>query len=377
MLGPDRVLVIDREGRIEDILRREEAGDDIEYHPGILTPGFINCHCHIDLSHLRNRIPEETGLVDFVTRIMKERDRASAEEVQDAMEKAEKEMLAAGIMAVGDICSGPASIALKKNSSLHWHNFVEVTGFIDANAGDRFARAEDLLHTFTSSLPSQPSVLSPHAPYSVSVSLMKQLNEHTAGQITTIHNQESAEENKFFTEGTGGFRSLYHDLNIDISGFSAPGYSSFRHWFPNFDRGQKIIAVHNTFTEEADLDLLLQKNENSCHVIFCLCPTANLFIEGQLPPVKMFMSKGVSPVLGTDSLASNHHLSILNEMKILQRECDVSVSELLQWATRNGAVAMGMEDTLGSFEKRKKPGVLLLKQATPDDILSAEVVRLV
>jgi len=376
MLGPDRVLIADPEGRIEGIISREEAGEDVEYHAGILTPGFVNCHCHLDLSHLRGRIPEKTGLVGFVSLIMKERDRAEAGEILEAMEGAEKEMRAAGIVAVGDICSGPASIEVKKNSVLCWRNFVEVTGFTDSNAALRLDRSEKLLDAFSSSLPFQSSVLSPHAPYSVSVSLMKRINERTAGQVITIHNQESAEENKLFREGTGGFHSLYQDLNIDISGFLAPGCSSFRHWLPKFDLHQQIIAVHNTFTDEADLDVLLQNKDKDCRVIFCLCPAANLFIEGRLPPVNMLLSHGVQVVLGTDSLASNHRLSILSEMQILQKECQVPVNVLLQWATQNGARAMRMENELGSFEKGKKPGVLWLNKATAEDILSAEVIRL-
>jgi cytosine/adenosine deaminase-related metal-dependent hydrolase len=205
---------------------------------------------------------------------------------------------------------------------------------------------------------------------------MKRINASTAGQVITIHNQESAEENKLFLEGTGGFHSLYQDLHIDISGFLAPECSSFQHWLPKFDLQQQIIAVHNTFTEESDLDVLLQKKSNGCRVIFCLCPAANLFIEGRLPPVKLLISCGVPLVLGTDSLASNHRLSILSEMQILQKECEVPVSVLLQWATQNGAKALGMEKELGSFEKGKKPGVVWLKKASADDILSAEVVRL-
>ena len=67
------VLVLDQQGIVQDIVEEEQAGSDIEYHPGILSPGFINCHCHLELSHMKNQIPSGTGLVDFLLNVVQKR----------------------------------------------------------------------------------------------------------------------------------------------------------------------------------------------------------------------------------------------------------------------------------------------------------------
>ncbi|RYF81051.1 MAG: hypothetical protein EON98_12840, partial [Chitinophagaceae bacterium] len=94
---------------------------------------------------------------------------------------------------------------------------------------------------------------------------------------------------------------------------------------------------------------------------FCLCVNANQYIEGVMPPVELFRKNGCRIVLGTDSLASNWSLSILDEMKTIRKHFPaIPLEEMLQWATINGANALGFDETLGSFENGKRPGVILL-----------------
>ena len=95
---------------------------------------------------------------------------------------------------------------------------------------------------------------------------------------------------------------------------------------------------------------------------FCLCPNANLYIENTLPPVEMLIKNNCSITLGTDSIASNWSLNILDEMKTLQNHFSfLSLEKLLQWATVNGARALQMDKIFGSFEKGKKPGIVLIE----------------
>jgi cytosine/adenosine deaminase-related metal-dependent hydrolase len=95
---------------------------------------------------------------------------------------------------------------------------------------------------------------------------------------------------------------------------------------------------------------------------FVLCPGSNLFIQNRLPNLLLFSSQELyqNVCLGTDSLASNTSLSILEEMKIIQHYApEIPHNMLLQWATLNGARALGFDHLLGSFEKGKTPGVNL------------------
>src|SRR6476646_6532117 len=119
----NHVLVIAEEGSVEE-LRPLSSDDEAEMLEGILSPGFINCHCHLELSHMKGRIPEKTGLVNFVFRVVTERHH-SEEEIMNAIEIAENEMLQGGIVAVGDICNNDLTFKQKKKNLLRYYNFIE------------------------------------------------------------------------------------------------------------------------------------------------------------------------------------------------------------------------------------------------------------
>jgi len=363
-LEKGRVLITDDKGSVVDIVHIVEAGEDIEYFNGVLTPGFINAHCHVELSHLKGTIQQETGLVEFVQQVIKKRV-AAEEEKKEAMRLAVEEMLTNGIVAVGDICNTADSLQVKENSGINWHNFIELTGFVDAAAEKRLEQGILLRDHFKKHLTAQGSTLSPHAPYSVSEKLFDLINENTAGQLISIHNQESAEENKLYRNKTGGFLSLYANLGIDIESFSSTGRSSLQSWLPHYNKEQQLILVHNTFTDDNDLAFTTtnHKPQTTNHkLFFCLCPNANRYIEGHLPPAGLLRNHRLQIVLGTDSYASNHQLSILEEIRTLVNAQAVQLEEALCWATSNGALALGMEEQLGSFEKGKTPGVVLIDE---------------
>src|SRR3954471_17032088 len=119
----NRVLITDEKGIIESIVAPEDAGDDIQYIEGIISPGFINCHCHLELSHMRGLIPEKTGLIDFVFSVVTQR-HFPEEEIREAIAVAESEMIKTGIVAVGDICNNLLTNEQKLKKNLHYYNFV-------------------------------------------------------------------------------------------------------------------------------------------------------------------------------------------------------------------------------------------------------------
>jgi cytosine/adenosine deaminase-related metal-dependent hydrolase len=370
MLKPGYVLITGQDGSITEITDEKSAGDGVEMLEGILSPGFINAHCHIELSHMRSLVPAHTGLVDFVQQVMSNRHTTSPERRLAAMQEAEKELYQSGTVAVGDICNGTDSLALKQNSPLYWHNFVEASGFVDAVAEKRLTVVENILDHFraseklkkgpTSTETNQESTLAPHAPYSVSKELFRLLNEKTSGQTISIHNQEAVAENELYQYKTGNFLNLYENFGIDISGFSAPGKTSLQSWAPYFTHGQQIISVHNTFTSEDDLDFIKQL---STKFFFCICANANLYIENALPPIDLLLQNSGDIVMGTDSYASNRQLNMMEEIKTIQKHFPhIALPTVLRWATFNGALALGIQDKFGSFEKGKKPGLVLINE---------------
>ncbi len=352
------VLIISAKGEIIDTVTSEDAGDDVQYFKGILSPGFINCHCHLELSHLKNTIPQKTGLVNFVHHVMSNR-AASNEEKLAAMQSAENELYKTGIVAVGDICNTADTIPIKQHSKMHWHNFIEVSGFVDAGAEKRLEEIKKIAHQF-SIFNLQFSTV-PHAPYSVSKKLFELLNILPNNNLISIHNQESEEENKLYKNKTGNFLELYKNFGIEISSFVPSGKTSLQTWLPYFTNNQRIILVHNTFTSEEDLNF--QIAHCPLPIVYCLCPNANLYIENALPPVDLLVENNCTIVLGTDSLASNTQLNILEEIKTIQQYYPkIELQTLLQWATSNGAAALQMKEELGSFEKGKQPGIVLIEE---------------
>jgi cytosine/adenosine deaminase-related metal-dependent hydrolase len=188
------------------------------------------------------------------------------------------------------------------------------------------------------------------------------INDFPNNDLLTIHSQETAAENEFFEKGTGDFLRLYQQMGIDISFFKASGKTSLQTWLPYFTKEQSIILVHNVTTSAEDFEFVKRTTNNQQRsTFFCLCPNANLYISDALPDVNMLLKHNDNIVLGTDSLASNDQLSIQTEMKTLQQNCEgLELATLLKWATSNGSKALQMNDRLGSFEKGKQPGVLLL-----------------
>ena len=356
----DHVLVVGEEGQIEAILPASEAPDkETEVYDGILMPGMINSHCHLELSHFKGVIPCGTGLVEFLMCVV--RTRKDLPLAVEQLAQAEREMYEEGIAGVADICNTTDALVVKKGSPLEWHNLVEVLNFRDENLAQRLAHFNEVVGAHRQM--GLSSVLTPHAPYSVSKGTFEALNEATAGSIISVHNQETKAENELFKSGSGDFLRLYTAFNTGLSPFEVPGGNSIRAWLPHFTKGQTILLVHNTFTEEADIAFAqAHAKKYGLTLVFCLCPNANLYIENALPPVDLFIQHGCRVVLGTDSYSSNWRLSIASEVATIAKHfTHLPLETLLQWATLNGAEALGWKH-LGRLAPGLKPGVVLLNE---------------
>ena len=365
LYGNDKVLITDESGKIEDVVTISEAGDTIQTFSGILTPGLVNCHCHLELSHLKNVIPPHTGLIEFLCSVVTKRGFA-AEVIQQEISKAEKEMHDNGIVAVGDIGNTADTARIKSTSKIRWQNFVEVLGFTDEKAEENIQHYCQVAKAMESAL--QPTgirhrtSLVPHAPYSISPKTFNLINELTSNQVISLHNQEHPAEDALYKTGGGEYLKLFKIFGINESPFPVTGLSSIRSVLPHFNNGQTIFLIHNTFMPEEDVVFAKEyAGENGLKLIWCLCINANLYIENKVPPVEMLMKNDCPLVLGTDSYSSNWQLSITKEIQSLKKHFpSIPLETILQWATINGAKALRWDEQLGSFEKGKKPGIVLV-----------------
>jgi aminodeoxyfutalosine deaminase len=348
------VVVLKDNGSIEAVLTPEKDDidwDNVEQHQGIICPRFINTHCHLELSYLKGKVSEQTLLHGFVGELMSIRDSFTNEERLLAIKKADEEMYNNGIVAVGDISNGDSSFYQKSISKINYHTFVEVFGLNTSEAEAIIARANNLKKDYFN--PQQISITA-HAPYSLSAKL-KQLVNQEEGAILTIHNQETASENELFKKGSGELFNQLARFSEEIKKWISTGKNSLPSYLHEFSSNKKILLVHNTFTEKSDIDFTKSYGNN---VYWCFCPNANEYIEGKQPDYSLFLNEKCT--IGTDSLASNWSLSVLDELKTISKNNSLSLDTLLKWATLNGAEFLGLDKILGSIEAGKKPGLNLI-----------------
>ncbi len=367
------VVITDDQGKIisvTDKLPPDAEKASVEHLQGIICPGFINTHCHVELSHLKDKIARGGGLVNFIKDVMQVRN-AGSDEIAAAAAAADNELYENGIVAVGDIVNSNATIPVKAKSKLYYHTFVEVFSFLPDKAGDVFNNGLALLNEFKP----QSCSITPHAPYSVSKELFKLIKKYsdTHKNLTSIHNQECEDENKFFRYKLGSFNELYAHFGIDINYFKPQARNSVQTIIPLLTDKQDILMVHNTCTNLKDI-YFIKRFDRKIH--WCFCPNANLYIEGILPKVDLFLGRGFNITLGTDSLASNSKLCILSEMRTLQEKFPVlSTAELLKWATINGATYLGIDKEKGTIEPGKTPGLNLITGLDDMKITAATRVK--
>jgi cytosine/adenosine deaminase-related metal-dependent hydrolase len=351
------IVTVDDQGKIIAVTdSNKPPSGHVQQVSGIICPGFINTHCHTELSHLKDKVKPKGGLVNFIKDVQSLRN-TDQQEVLDAIAKADQEMYDNGIVAVGDISNTNNSVAMKKQSKLYYHTFVETFGFLPEKAAEVFEKALALLNEFK---PGSCSV-TPHAPYSVSKELFKLIKKHSdtnEENLLSIHNQECEDENKFYRYKLGAFLELYEHFGMDISYFKPQARNSVQSIIPLLSNKQKVLLVHNTCTNLKDIYFIKRFDRK---INWCFCPNANLYIEGRLPKIDLFVDQGFNITLGTDSLASNNKLCILSEMRAIQQKFpSISLPRLVEWGTRNGAEYLGIDDEKGTLEAGKTPGLNLI-----------------
>ncbi|MBI9037388.1 MAG: amidohydrolase family protein [Bacteroidales bacterium] len=368
------ILIFETDGKIIDVLKPSEINtkDDIKKYKGILCPGFINTHSHIELSYLKNLIKKNTGLGEFVIEVQKSKKKFDKKFMLEAIKKAEEDMVLSGTVAVGDVSNTNLSFSMKEKSKLNFYTFLEIYGSNPNVAKERFKKNLDLYSQISILEKNNKASIVPHAPYSVSEILFKKIKEFSIqnNSLLSFHHQESNDENLFFKNKTGKIVENFKKLGISLSHFKATGLSPLQSIASFLPKQNKLLLVHNTFSKPEDIDFAI---ENFKHIYWCFCPNANLFIENRLPNIPEFINKNAKITIGTDSYASNETLSVLEEIKTISNKySEIHLEELLKWSTINGAEFLGFDEKLGSFEKGKNPGINLIEDF---DLTNMRIVK--
>ncbi len=334
---------------------KEQAG--VEFYNGILVPGFVNAHCHLELSNLKDKIPQHTGLHNFVGFVSRFRN-TDEEIIRKAIEKADFEMQKNGIVAAGDISNQAISIEQKKKSKIKYHTFIEIFSLNPNLAEEKLLEGKKLLNEFLKH--NLDASIVPHAPYSISRELFALLKKQMKKNSLPIsmHNQETASENELFIKQSGDLYETFLSWGIKFSDFYPTGKNSLASVIDYLPEENNCLIVHNTFTSKQDIE---QANTKLKNIYWTFCPNANLYIENRLPDISLFYRENQNCCIGTDSLASNHQLSVLEEIKTIQNHYpEIPLPELVKWSTLNGAKALNLHGKFGSFELGKTPGINLI-----------------
>jgi aminodeoxyfutalosine deaminase len=339
---------------IEDTSGDLKEKHSVEFYNGIIIPGFVNCHCHLELSHMKGQTEKGTGLATFIEEIRSTRD--NIKERQSSIQDADLYMFREGIVLCADVCNTSESFEVKKKSAIRYINLLEVFGIDPAKAERRMSEIKQVSNIAMEM--ELPFSLIPHSVYSMSLTLMRLLKKESAeNRVTSIHFMESLGEQSLLKNHSGPLLSSYRRSGLLPEVLE----TAKRHAeviLNEVTPSGNLILVHNTFADAATIETVKERD----NLFWCLCPNSNIYIEKTMPPLNLLISENCTIVIGTDSLASNDNLSILEELKALQASFpNVPLEDLVGWATLNGAKALEQEKDFGSIEAGKKPGLLLLE----------------
>jgi len=363
---PNGILLVSDDDTIVDIIDPATIDhniSDIQYFNGIICPGFVNTHCHLELSFLKNKIDKNIGLHNFVIEVQRHRFSDTDVILQSISDK-DSLMYAQGIVAVADTLNTTDTLKCKSQSKIFYHNFIELIGSDPEYADIVFRKGIKILEEFELKVPQNKSSLTPHSLYASSERLLKTITEHAKkrGDLISFHHLEGQEEKDFFFNKSGTIPERLKYFNVDISSFRASGKSPLETYYKYLPEILPLLLVHNIYAHQDDIEFALEKLKN---VWWCLCPNSNLYIENKLPDVNLMLKNNCRLTIGTDSLASNDELNILSELYTLQKQFNINTNDLLKMATLNGAEYLRIDNTFGSFTKNKTPGIVLIKNANP------------
>ena len=337
-----------------------------------LVPGFVNSHCHSELSHLQGKFYKGSGMAGFIDQINALRDWAGNDVKAALVSKWMDKMWDDGVSAMADISNDESSFKVKARHKMYTRTFLEVFGTEPEQCPKVMEDVRKLNElAYAEGIDAAPT---PHSCYTMSPELLSA--SACAGMekgFLSYHSQESQQEEDLIRKGTG---EMYR--NRKQAGMSTPpvtGGSSLEYFIETLGRvapapyKANVLLVHNVCLTQSDIDAAKKAFE---HVFFALCPLSNIFIHNTLPPVELMWKNGLDITVGTYSLSSNDDLDIISELACLHENFpSIPMVEIFRWASLNGARFLKKDDSLGSFAEGKRPGIVIVDGITEDGCITS------
>ncbi len=339
--------------------------------PGVLLPGLVNAHTHLELSALAGSVSGARGFTEWVRALVEARPGVAPEDARAAARDAIAGLEAAGTMAVGDVSNSLEHLDLLGQASIDAVVFYEQLAWDPARAGEVLERADLKLRGLA--LPANVEVrLAAHAPHSVSAALMRGLVAR--GGPAALHLAESPDESRFLRSGDGPWREFLLARVGNIP-FDAPGQSPVAYVEGLGALHPGLLAAHCVQLDAPDIARLASRR-----VSVVACPRSNRALGLEVPPVPELLAAGVNVALGTDSLASAPSLDVLDDAVALAREFpSLAAGAILRAATLGGARALGRGE-LGSIAPGRRAALVFapapVDLADPEGFLLSGRARL-
>ena len=349
----------------------EDPAAEEDFLDGAVVPGFVNAHCHVELSYMWKLFRRGTGMAGFIDQINALRDTASLEEKLADIQSRMDQMWQSGVQAMADISNCDDSFAIKAASPIYTRTFLEVFGTEPEDCAGVMENVLALQQKAQAcGLDAAPT---PHACYTMSPQLLSAASaEALKAGFLSYHSEETPEEEEMLRSGSGPMWD-----NRVRAGMSTPpvtGSSSLQYFIDRLGAAAPapydahILLVHEVCMDQEGIDAVKAVMR---HPFIALCPLSNLYIHDALPPVDLLRTNGLKLTVGTDSLSSNDDLDMVAELFCLQENFpQVPLGELLTWACRNGAEFLGKETEMGTLAPGKRPGLVLIDHIAADGRLT-------
>jgi len=343
-------------GRFKDI-DEPSSYETVDLGNSAIIPGLINAHTHLDLTHLHNRISCNGDFTDWIRQIIVAKKPWMEQEYVSSIREGITKSLEAGTTTVADLNRNGLALDELKKSKIRKVLFYEL---IDFNPDS----AESTIGNYIGEINSirKDELLSiglfPHAPYTASKELYqrcKQVSEELGIHIAT-HVSETNDEVEFLTRGKGKFMSLLKDRDM-LDNWRHPGLRPVAYLHNMGILNDSWLLVHCNYITEEEMEDIRRSGSS---IVFC--PRSHKYLGHKNHPFRKFIECGINVALGTDSLASNDSLSILDEMKFLyEKHKDVRPQDILYMGTAAGAVALRMENKIGRLEPGLEADITAIK----------------
>lgn len=333
-------------------------GQAVDLGDAVILPGLVNAHTHLELTVMRGFL-EDLSFVDWIGKLRRGRNEVlTLESLLDSARLGINEGIRAGVTSYADTCSTGVVMQAMREAGVRGIMYQEVFAPAPALAQpalDELAARLELLGKDVTDLVALG--VSPHAPYTVSEELYAAVSRLSRERNLPLamHIAESAEEDDLVRRGTGPFAELWNrrEIQVPIPGVNrSPIALLERHDLLREDS----LLIHAIRVDAEDIRLIA---EHDCAVAHC--PISNAKLGHGVAPLTDLLSRGIRVGLGSDSMASNNRMDILEEARMallgqrarLQKHDAITAGDVLSLATIGGARALGLQERIGSLEVGK------------------------